>query len=376
MSVKKKLKLKRPIIIFFEIIIAILMILGVFFVYYQIQINNIVKIGYSKDASIKIYELKQTKFVEGIGYNKTVEKAFISKDFKEKNLKYYSNIDYHDQDHLISNINILVKKGYSIKEINLIFDHGSDEDVSYFTGLDKQRYVEDFLRFDFSYLNRFERYVKYSMESGEKDEDCVVYINLDLDKEVYAEPNIVSKFDYNILVNKHYKLSDDFKVDNLVNIPAKYASSNDQKLNETVLNAFIKMYEKADSDGQSLIINSAYRSHSDQEELYNTYLRLYGEDYAFNYVAKSGHSEHETGLCFDIGSRNSNIFAKSSEYEWMQQNAYKYGFILRFPEWGTDLTQFRSESWHYRYVGVDVATYLHDNIMTYEEYYVRFLQNK
>jgi len=373
MAKKKKLKLKRGVIIFLEIIASILIVILSLYMYYYFQINSIMKLGYSKIASKNIYSLKQKDYIETIGYNETLEKAFESKYYKEEYLKDYSKIEYQNQKDLIKNINKLLDKKYSVKEISLILKKGNNKEVSSFTKLDKQRYIEEFLSVEFSKLSNFQRYVKYSMESGESDEDCVIYVNLDLDKDVYTDYNEVSEFSFTMLVNKHNKLSDDFVASDLVKVPAKYAKSDDMKLNETVLNQFIKMFNQAESENKDLVINSAYRAHSDQEELYNTYLGLYGEDYVKKYVATPGFSEHETGLCFDIGSKNSSLFIKSSEYEWMQQNAYKYGFILRFPEWGETLTQFKSEAWHYRYVGVEIATYLHENIMTYEEYYARFI---
>ena len=140
------------------------------------------------------------------------------------------------------------------------------------------------------------------------------------------------------------------------------------------MNAFIKMYNSAESEGYNLIINSAYRSYEEQVELTNLYLNSYGQSYVDKYVAKPGFSEHQTGLAFDIGSRNSKVFANSKEYQWIKDNAYKYGFIYRFDSRYEDLTGFRHEAWHYRYVGEEIAKYIYDhNNMSLEEYYVKFL---
>ena len=87
--------------------------------------------------------------------------------------------------------------------------------------------------------------------------------------------------------------------------------------------------------------------------------------------AKPGHSEHQTGLAVDImGSNNDyNLFAESKEFEWMKNNAYKYGFILRYPEHKENITGFKYEPWHYRYVGKDVAKYIYENKLSLEEYF-------
>ena len=117
-----------------------------------------------------------------------------------------------------------------------------------------------------------------------------------------------------------------------------------------------------------------YRSYQDQVDITDLYLNAYGQSYVDKFVAKPGYSEHQTGLAFDIGSRNTSIFANSKEYGWMQDNAYKYGFVMRYDERYEDLTEFRKEPWHYRYVGKEIAKYIHEhNNMSLEEYFVIFL---
>ena len=114
-------------------------------------------------------------------------------------------------------------------------------------------------------------------------------------------------------------------------------------------------------------------SYQEQIEVEKLYLRDYGQSYVDKFVAKPGYSEHQTGLALDIGSRKSNIFLSSREYQWMQENAYKYGFIYRFSKKYENITGFRSEAWHYRYVGKKIAKYIYENDITLEEYYAMFL---
>ena len=134
------------------------------------------------------------------------------------------------------------------------------------------------------------------------------------------------------------------------------------------------MSDAASSEGYDIVINSAYRSYQDQLDLMDFYKNAYGQAYVDKYVAKAGFSEHQTGLAFDIGSRNTNVFAESKEYDWMLENAYKYGFINRFSKRYESITGFRSEPWHFRYVGVDIATYIHEHRdIPFEYYYVMFL---
>ena len=86
--------------------------------------------------------------------------------------------------------------------------------------------------------------------------------------------------------------------------------------------------------------------------------------------AKPGHSEHQTGLSIDVEGSNLDydLFAESKEFNWMKNNAHKYGFILRYPKGKEHITGFKYEPWHYRYVGKDVASYIYKNNITLEEY--------
>ena len=194
-----------------------------------------------------------------------------------------------------------------------------------------------------------------------------------MDKEPYTDTTLVENFSSDMLVNKHRNLSDKFEPRDLVDIDTKYASENDLKCSRIALNAYRNMQEAALKEGYEITINSAYRSYQDQEELVNTYQNLYGEEYVNKFVARPGFSEHQTGLAFDIGSKKVNVFANSKEYDWMLENAHKYGFILRFPKKYENITGFRSEPWHYRYVGEKIAKYIYENDITLEEYYAMFL---
>ena len=135
------------------------------------------------------------------------------------------------------------------------------------------------------------------------------------------------------------------------------------------------MAEAASKEGLELMVSSGYRSYEDQEEITNTYLELYGQKYVDNYVAKPGFSEHQTAMSLDVASKSVDTFVNSDEYVWMMDNAYKYGFILRYPKSKEDITGYKCEAWHYRYVGKKIAKYIHDNNITYDEYYVMFLDD-
>ena len=177
-----------------------------------------------------------------------------------------------------------------------------------------------------------------------------------------------------MLVNKHHHLSSDFEPNDLVAIDKKYASEEGFLCNSEALAAYIKMSQKAFEEGYQIVINSAYRSYQDQEAVVNDYLKAYGQSYVDKYVAKPGYSEHQTGLAFDIGSKNVSVFLNSKEYKWMLEHAYEYGFILRYPKNKEYITGYQYESWHYRYVGLEAAKYIKENNLTFEEYYAYFVK--
>ena len=178
-----------------------------------------------------------------------------------------------------------------------------------------------------------------------------------------------------MLVNKYHGLSNEFVPENLVDVPSDYGKN--QKLNETTLKAFIKMSEDCKAaTGNKLLVRSGYRDFQEQEKTYNSYLKTYGKTYAENYVTHPGFSEHHTGLAIDIKAESNDVFANSKESKWTYQNAYKYGFILRYKKTDENITGIKYETWHFRYVGEEIAKYMNEHEMTYEEYYVRFLMTK
>ena len=369
----KKIRLKPKAVKILKVIGTVVLVCLFLLIIYFYNIGQLKSLGYSDLASRNILLKFKKKYVLSIGENKTLNAAFESSDYDEDNLDNYSKIKYQNQKHLIKNINLLIKKKYSNSNISMILEHGNDSDVTSFTKRDKINYLEEFYSVSYAKLKNYDRYVSYSDESGEDEETVVLAVNLDMDREDYKDPVVIDKYDEKVLVNKHRQLSKNYKPNDLVKINSKYATDKKQVAERVAVNAFIDMYNAAYKDGYGLVINSSYRSYNDQMEICDQYRQLYGDAYVSKYVALPGFSEHQTGLSFDIGSTNSKTFASSKEYSWMQDNAYKYGFIQRFPKGYESVTGFRAEPWHYRYVGKKIAKYIHDEKITYEEYYAMFL---
>lgn len=131
--------------------------------------------------------------------------------------------------------------------------------------------------------------------------------------------------------------------------------------------AFDRMNEDASAEGLSLWVASGFRSYELQESLYERYAARDGYAAADRYSARPGHSEHQTGLAFDLNSIDSS-FEYTAEGAWVAENCYKYGFIVRYPKGKESVTGYMYEPWHLRYLGVDLATDVYNSGLCLEEY--------
>ena len=217
------------------------------------------------------------------------------------------------------------------------------------------------------------RYENYKISNPTlKNKDIVLRVNIGLDHGFYTETNEVKEFNTLMLVNKYNYVTNDFVPNDLVDV-LEYSKPG-IKLNKECKDAFIKMARDAEVNGYTLRAISTYRTLEYQEKLYNNYMKQDGQEKADTYSARPGFSEHHTGLAVDLDNNilSYTNFENTKEFNWMQDNAYKYGFILRYPK-DESITGYIYEPWHYRYVGLDVATYIHDKNITFEEYYYEFL---
>ncbi len=305
-------------------------------------------------------------------YSKTVEVAVNSKEFVKDNIDNYFAIDYQDKDDFINRINILLKVGYTASDINMIDKKLSDDVIKSLYDHELIKDITKYMEYDYFKSENLYRYIDYYYGDYK---DAVVMVNIGLDKEYYEDVNIITEFSEDMLANKYNQLSEDFEPKNLSLIKSSCTKtgSGNQYLSKVAQVAFEEMCDAALDDGMHILANSAYRSYSDQQQTYNTYLNLYGQNYVDNYVAVPGYSEHQTGLALDVAARDYNTFKTSPEYTWMLENSYKYGFILRYRQDRESITGYKNEAWHFRYVGVEAATYITENNLTYEEYYVMFI---
>ena len=179
----------------------------------------------------------------------------------------------------------------------------------------------------------------------------------------------VAYIDGILIVNKTYSLPSSYETqDAYKDLSGSYNST--EFLTKDTMNAFKEMQSDASNLGLNLYIASGYRSYDNQYNLYNSYVANDGKENADTYSARAGHSEHQTGLAFDLNSVNSS-FANTDEGIWVKDNCYKYGFIIRYPKGKESITGYMYEPWHLRYVGEELAEKLYNNgnWLTIEEYY-------
>ena len=180
--------------------------------------------------------------------------------------------------------------------------------------------------------------------------------------------NGIAYIDGHLIVNKTYSIPSTYQPTNPYQKITTERCNN--CINNEVMQAFKLMKSDATSIGLNIYIASGYRSYSYQERLYNNYSAVDGVDGADTYSARPGHSEHQTGLCFDLNDVD-DIFADTAEGKWVNNNAHLYGFIIRYPKGKEHITGYQYESWHLRYVGKELAKTLYNNgnWITMEEYY-------
>ncbi len=181
-----------------------------------------------------------------------------------------------------------------------------------------------------------------------------------------------------VFVKEGFQVSSDYVPEDLVETEiGSSEEATNTKLRKEASDALTEMNNDAKKKGYSLLVNSAYRSYDDQQEVYDYYFQIYDSDTAASLVAIPGCSEHQLGLSVDLTSQSVedgeySTFGETNDFEWVEKNAYKYGFIIRYPEDKTDITGTTNEPWHLRYVGKEAAKIIYENDWTLEEYILKY----
>jgi D-alanyl-D-alanine carboxypeptidase len=223
-------------------------------------------------------------------------------------------------------------------------------------------------------LQRYESYYETNPEL--QFSKVIAYVNANIDLGGYNgiqtvdDPESIA-----VLVNKNFELPLGYEPDL---VDAGYGV----RLREEALEQYTRMKEDMADLGLRIYVIAAYRPYRTQASKFNAALASSGRASAERQFARPGHSEHQTGLAVDVLQRTISReeamsalrFENTDQYAWMRENAHNYGFILRYPREYRDVHGFIFEPWHWRYVGVDIATAMFDEgIVLFEEYYGMYL---
>lgn len=218
-------------------------------------------------------------------------------------------------------------------------------------------------------------------DNYDKDLTNKVIVNSNLDNKTIGDYNI----NYSVTDSSGNKASVDRKVivkktviknvsgltyvNGILLVNKKYAlpSTYNPGIDPTASAALKKLQAAANSVGHNIPLLSGFRSYSRQKTLYNNYAARDGYEKADTYSARPGHSEHQSGLAFDVGAID-DYYGTTPAGQWLAENCHKYGFIIRYLKGKEHITGYKYEPWHIRYVGESHSTKIHNLGITLEEY--------
>lgn len=187
---------------------------------------------------------------------------------------------------------------------------------------------------------------------------------------VNTHPIASEEYGWNlILVNRNHYIPDDYEIE-LTEL------SNGEKVDSRIYPQLQEMFDDMRAEGLYPIVREGYRSAEEQEEIFaekvqaymnEGYFRSRAERIAEEWVAVPGTSEHQLGIAVDINADKERC-ENEDVYLWLAENAYKYGFILRYPQGKEDFTGISYEPWHFRYVGVENAQIIYEKQICLEEF--------
>lgn len=262
-----------------------------------------------------------------------------------------------------------------INTVSLFQNKQSPEEIELNKKLKKLNNIDKKIKY-FNY-NKIDRYIAYKNKNKTlSNKKVITHVNIGIDQPPYKnsiETTYLNKI--YILVNKYNHLSEQYIPKDLELVSNEYSTGNVQLVKEAK-NQFEIMSSAAKKENLNVIAFSGYRDYTYQKNLYNTYLQKDSQEKVDTYSARAGYSEHQTGLSVDIynGIDDYNNFEQTKEFKWLKDNAHKYGFILRYPKNKELETTYQYESWHYRYVGIDIATYIKKHNISFDEYYVQNIE--
>lgn len=273
----------------------------------------------------------------------------------------------------------LLNVGYNEEEIKVIKDKLSDDKIESLLKVKYNKNIILFIKEKYFIYKNLSKYLDYKDKN--KDDTfthIVAIVNTEADVEwLDNEKETDTSKNELMLVNRLYGLSKDYEPDDIIDVPVSISYSG-VKISKSILSNIEELISAAKDEGYIFVLSDGYRSYADQEKMFNNYKNSYGYEEADKNVARPGHSEYQTGISFQIVPYNK-VFEKpreSEEYKWLKDNAYKYGFIFRYPEDKKDITLFDSYTWRLRFVGTDASSIIESEKISFEEYYAYFVDKE
>jgi len=291
-------------------------------------------------------------------------------------MNFYNDYQYKQTDEYS-----ILDKGYTIEDAKILKDKLSHDEIMTILAKEKNDIIIALIQEKYFLFKNLDTYLEYQKKNDEKEiHDIIAIVNVHANNKWYnKEFKTDTSLNELMNVNKFYALSEQYNPKNLKSISLKYAYGNEgeNKLIDYAYEKFIELWQAANEEGYYLMVNSSYRDYQEQKELYDYRKNTQGERKADETAARPGHSEHQTGLVIDMTSKSnsdSSSFSESKEYQWLKENAHKYGWIERYPQNKTYLTGYAPEPWHWRYVGEEAATIIYNEKITYDEYYAYYIE--
>ncbi len=273
----------------------------------------------------------------------------------------------------------LLSAGYSEEEVKVIKDKFSNDKIDILLKEKYDKNVVSFIKEKYFIYNNLSKYMEYKKKNKNDTYTHVVsIINTEADVEWLDNEKETDTSKGNLmLVNRLYGLSKDYEPEDIIDVPVSISYSG-VKISKSILENIEELIEAGKEAGYTFVLSDGYRSYEAQKKMFESYKNSYGYEEADRNVARPGHSEYQTGISFQIVPYNK-VFDKpreSKEYLWLKDNAYKYGFIFRYPEDKKDITLFDSYTWRLRYVGTDAASIIENEKICFEEYYAYFVDKE
>lgn len=321
----------------------------------QIKTDAFLNVGYNQTEVDRILLLKEENQEILKEYNPKLMGLILNEKFDEVRFNdYLENLDlleYVDDDMFFDLTNNSLTKEVKEKVIQLVSD-------KYFMYKNLNKYLEYY-------------------DSFENIRSLVEWVNVKGYLKSFDDAKTSNVNDDTLMIASKIYTIEEYIPDDLNEIPSEYIMQGNNYLRNVALSAYIEMAEAARKENQYFYVSTSYRSYSFQEVLYNKYLLNDPREVVDTYSSRPGYSDHQTGLTVDIRDYNKSFddVKDTPPFLWLKDNSYKYGFIMRYPEGKEDITRYEYEWWHFRYVGKQAAQIIHDDQITFDEYYEYYVNN-